>query len=308
MSSLVLLFSLCLNAVAVDDRAKPAAAPSPPPAAFAGCWHDVDEPTRFVELVPGKLRVIDHGELEITRVTYTDDSVVRHVWGKQEKWALATKDGKLTITAYGKPWILERAADRPAELDPKPLALGPRVAIDSARLDALSDEFARRMKEDQDARGANGKEPDLKAMERVDPDNTKWLKELVAEIGWIDADRFGERATKSAFLIVQHSGDLPLMLAALPEIEKDVKAKKLDAQNFALLWDRTQIRLGEKQRYGSQLGEREGGVGVVIALEDRANVEKLRAGIGLFPLTKYIEMMKQITKEKEIVFEDDETK
>ncbi len=281
-------------------------APSAPKAEFAGCWRDVDEPQRFVELVPGKLRVLDHGEVDITRATFNDDSVIRRVWGKKEVWGLAIADGKLHVTAYGKPWILERTTERPAELDPKPIALGPRVTIDDARMDALDDEFARRMKEDQDARGANGKEPDLKAMERVDPDNTKWLKELVTEIGWIDADRFGKNATQSAFLIVQHSGDLPLMLAALPEIEKDVKAKKLDPQNFALLWDRTQVRLGEKQRYGSQLGERPGGVGVVLALEDRANVEKIRADIGLFPLSRYIEMMKQITKEKEIVFEDDD--
>ena len=58
------------------------------------------------------------------------------------------------------------------------------------------------------------------------------------EHGWIDAGRFGSAASKAACVIVQHSGDVSMMMAALPEIEKDVKARQLDGQAFALLNDR----------------------------------------------------------------------
>ena len=66
----------------------------------------------------------------------------------------------------------------------------------------------------------------------VDADNTAWLREQMRELGWIDASRFGPDASFAAFLIVQHSQDLPLMLAALPEIEADVRAKRFNAHQL----------------------------------------------------------------------------
>jgi len=92
---------------------------------------------------------------------------------------------------------------------------------------------------------------------------------------------------------VQHSGHIPLMLAALPPIEKDVKAKRLNAQPYALLYDRLQINLGEKQRYGSQLGSNESGELVLMPLEDPARVEELRKEIGIFSLSKYLKFFEK---------------
>jgi hypothetical protein len=79
------------------------------------------------------------------------------------------------------------------------------------------------------------------------------------------------------------------MLAALAPIEQDVKAKRLkDAQPYALLFDRTRLLLGEKQRYGTQIGADSKGGMVVLPLEDRQKVEEFRKEIGLFPLSKYL--------------------
>ena len=104
---------------------------------------------------------------------------------------------------------------------------------------------------------------------KVDAENTRYVKSLVATLGWIDAERFGREAANAAFLIVQHSGDLRLMMAALPEIKKDLKAKRVDPQDYALLFDRIQTSVGEKQRYGTQLGQNEKGELIVFPLEDR---------------------------------------
>jgi len=142
-------------------------------------------------------------------------------------------------------------------------------------------------------------------MGAVDADNTAWLVKEVRELGWIDAQRFGRSASNTAFLIVQHSGDLPLMLAALPEIEKDLKSGVGDPQDFALLYDRLQLRLGNKQRYGTQIGMNEKGEPIVLPLEDHAHVEKLRKDLGLFPLTQYLAIMKQQTG-KEVTFGEEE--
>jgi hypothetical protein len=121
-------------------------------------------------------------------------------------------------------------------------------------------------------------------MAKVDADNTESLVKLVQEVGWIDVERFRAPTANHAFLIVQHSMHVPLMLAALPLIEKDVMAKRLAAQPYALLYDRLQIMLGEKQRYGTQIGSNDQGALVVLPLTDRKRVEELRKEIGLFPL------------------------
>ena len=86
---------------------------------------------------------------------------------------------------------------------------------------------------------------------------------------------------------------MPLMVATLPEIEKGVRAKILDPQNFALLHDRLSLDLGHKQRYGTQLGQGADKKLVVMPIEDRANVEKIREGLGIPPLSQYLIYFKE---------------
>ena len=57
---------------------------------------------------------------------------------------------------------------------------------------------------------------------------------VLGELGWIAAETFGSRATFHAFIIIQHSDDLPLLRAAMPFIEKDFREGDY-AQSFALL-------------------------------------------------------------------------
>jgi len=79
------------------------------------------------------------------------------------------------------------------------------------------------------------------------------------------------------------------MQAALPAIEKDVKAGKLrNASAYALLYDRLALRLGGKQRYGTQTGEDDYGERIVRPLENPAKVEEFRKELGLIPLSEYL--------------------
>jgi hypothetical protein len=194
------------------------------------------------------------------------------------------------------------SASADAKKDPQPLSFGKAEAVPAERVKLIQAELAKRLQTDQGVRTGT---IDVAKMQAVDAENTTWLKRQVTELGWIDCKRFGAEASNSAFLIVQHSGDLPLMIAALPEIEKDAKAKLVDAQGYTLLYDRTELYLGRKQRYGTQISVEEGKL-VVQPLQDRAKVEEFRKEVGLFPLSTYLDMIKQQVGNKPVVYADDE--
>jgi hypothetical protein len=166
-----------------------------------------------------------------------------------------------------------------------PLALGTRREVAAEEVKKIQAELARRRTLDQAVRRDRSRHGE---MAKVDADNTSYIKEVITDVGWIDVARFDQGAADAAFLLVQHSGDLSLMLAALPEIEKDVRAGRADGQNFALLYDRTQLMSGGKQRYGSQVRETENGGLVVYKLEDPDRVDARRKALGLGPLRDYL--------------------
>jgi hypothetical protein len=167
-----------------------------------------------------------------------------------------------------------------------PLVLGEAKPVPEEVLASVKGELQKRRKLDQVVRKDPSRHGEMK---QVDTDNTTWLKKVVVDHGWIDSRRFGTKAADTAFLLVQHSGDLPLMLAALPEIEKDVRAGRLSAENFAFLFDRVQIMQGGQQRYGTQvIKEGEKGDWVVGRLEDPDRVDERRKEIGLGPLADYL--------------------
>jgi hypothetical protein len=182
-------------------------------------------------------------------------------------------------------WYEElRTRSKPPPPAIEPLVLGARAPA-ADEVDAIRAELARRRALDQEVRRDARRHGE---MEAVDADNTAYLRKLVTDVGWIDAARFGRPAADAAFLVVQHSSDLPLMLAALPAIEKDVRAGGADAQNYALLYDRTQLVTGGKQRFGTQVQEMEGGELVVRRLEDPDRVDEFRESLGLGPLRTYL--------------------
>lgn len=284
---------------------------------FAGTWRDVADPDHWLVLEPGRARELRDGHATIARAEFDLDHYLQIVWGRRTRVELASEgDAAITTTVAAAGgtatvhWV-RAAADvpLPAALDPRPLALGARFALPAERLALLKQELARRHEQDQTVRSNLDGQVSPEQMERmraVDEDNTAWLTAQIGAIGWIDVARFGKEAALSAFLIVQHSGELPLMLAALPEIERDVKEHGLDGQNFALLWDRTQVNLGRRQRYGSQLGSDEQGRLVVIGLEERATVDARRKALGMGPLKQYVDSFRSGPSARVVVFEDDE--
>jgi hypothetical protein len=127
-------------------------------------------------------------------------------------------------------------------------------------------------------------------MVAVKAENTRFLKKLVTEMGWIDSQRFGPVAADYAFLLAQHSQDLPLMLAALPKIKEEVEARRLEGDTYALLYDRIQLLRGEKQRYGTRMGKDLAGRPIVLPTEFPDTVDERRKSLGMGPLSEYVKI------------------
>ncbi|GIW79753.1 MAG: hypothetical protein KatS3mg105_1560 [Gemmatales bacterium] len=271
-----------------------------------GCWQNEEDNDRVIRFSAKKCYFARLGgaRLRIAKATYEPGKIVSEAWGKKTVYKYEFMGDRLIlIPPQGKPEKYRKLARTPAELEVRPLKLGSAGDLPKKEIDSIKGELARRARLDQKVRSGKVQRNELA---KVDADNTKFLVQLVQRIGWIDATRFGAAASNHAFLIVQHSGHLPLMLAALPQIEKDVKAKLLDPQPYALLFDRVQLSLGEKQRFGTQIGRNDKGQFVVLPLQDRQRVEQFRKEIGLFPLSVYLKILETQTGGKPIAFADDE--
>lgn len=267
-----------------------------------GCWQSEQHETYYILFEPARVRILAEGRLSVFGVKYEPGKAVLKNSGQKVDLPYELKDGKLKVKGETEE-VFKKIEKAPEALELKPWPLAEPKPLSLARVKALQEDFAEREKEDQAVRTDPKRAGE---MQKVDGENTAYLKKLVSESGWIDVDRFGAAASNTAFLLVQHSGDLPLMLAALPPIEKDVKAGKLDGQPYALLYDRLQVYQGRKQRFGTQIGQDKDGAPAVLPLEDRAKVEQFRKEIGLFPLTQYLATFRQMSGGKEVKFMADE--
>ncbi len=255
-------------------------------------------------------------------VAQTASEIEVSLWGIRQSFSTALNDDgtlqlRWTKTPLGQPdsepqdidQRYQRLTDRPRSLVREPMALGAAAELEPAVVESLTTDLAARTQRDQEARefSRTGQRPtseQIAEMMAVDQDNTAWLKQTVAQVGWINVERFGEQATKNAFLLVQHSGDLPLMLDALPRIEEDVKSGILHGGSYALLFDRSQLAQGKHQRYGSQLVPGPDGM-FVAPLEDPAQVDARRAELGMQPLTDYLAFFRDRQPNGEIAIREE---
>ena len=263
-----------------------------------GCWKKEQSETYFILFEATRCKLLVEGQLQIFPVKYEAGKVILKSFGQKMEAGVEVKDGVLVMSGQEQT-SFQRQKEVPEGMELKPLPLGAPKAIGMARLRTIQEELAERLKADQAVRTDPTREAE---MQRIDAENTGYLRKLVADIGWIDVPRFGAESSQAAFLIVQHSGELPLMLAALPCIEKDVRAKRVDGQPYALLYDRLKLYQGEKQRYGTQIGRDATGAPAVLPLEDKAKVEEFRREIGIFPLSQYLALFKEQSGGKDVKF------
>lgn len=123
-------------------------------------------------------------------------------------------------------------------------------------------------------------------IEEADAENEKALLAMVPPEGWFLKSRYGEKAAKAAFHIVQHS-NLELWRRFVPVLEPLVARGEVDGQSYGLMYDRLALNEGRPQRYGSQMVCKNGKY-VVYALEAPETVDERRKAMGfLTPLAEY---------------------
>ena len=108
------------------------------------------------------------------------------------------------------------------------------------------------------------------------------VRRLIPAQGWFARSVYGEKASKAAFLIVQHATNDPaLMRSVLPKLRRMWRQGEVDSWQYAYLYDRIALTFDHKpQRYGTQVNCVDGAWRPA-SLEDPAHVDRRRRAIGL---------------------------
>jgi len=290
-------------------------APNHGAAGLLGSWKAKAEPGYFVQFEEDRYTVAFRGQVRsVARILAFEGLRARLCdRGRERTLETAFQGDDLLVTDPESKVVrrLERVPTPPAELILEPLRLPRAEPVSAEEVAQIQRQLGERLRADEEAQQSL-----FGGIERIDPEawrrpapppeaswsqdnlrwiettsrNTEYLKKLVTSIGWIDVSRFGYATAKAAILIVQHSRDLPLMLAALPESQRDADAGRIEGEGYALLYDRLQLSLGRRQRFGTQIGRDEGGAPVVLPIEETAGLDDLRNHMGLAPLGQYLKL------------------
>jgi hypothetical protein len=238
----------------------------------------------LVRVGDGQLFTVEYGRLLIRGIVHHREGLlVLRNSGKLETWQASLETGDhLRLGRDGEAHDYRRLERAPAALEFQPLALGPSRPLPPERVQEIQREILSRNEREQKTMR------DPAASREILADNARYLLSLVREIGWIDAARFGQKVSVFATIMTKHTGNLALMAAVLPFVERDLKETG-DGQTYAVLYDAVQLDLGRKQRYGTQIGADASGEPYILPLEEPARVDDELRAIGLGPLSKYRE-------------------
>lgn len=134
----------------------------------------------------------------------------------------------------------------------------------------------------------------VQEVEEADARSRARMKEIVAKHGWPGKSLVGEDGAFAAWLLVQHADREPeFQERCLPLLAEAVKKGEARGRDLAYLTDRVLVAQKKPQRYGTQ-ARQEGGKFVPQPLENEAEVDKLRAEVGLMPLADYLKQMEEV--------------
>jgi hypothetical protein len=171
----------------------------------------------------------------------------------------------------------------------------------------LRQELLRRMRADQDARKAviphlekKGAEAEAanKRLQEIDRDNTARMQEIITRYGWPGKSLVGTDGANAAWLLVQHADrDRPFQKRCLELLKTAVEKGEATGEQLAYLTDRVRVGENKKQVYGTQLRWVDGKY-QPHPIEDEANVDKRRRGVGLPPLADYLRFAEEALKQR----------
>ena len=116
--------------------------------------------------------------------------------------------------------------------------------------------------------------------------NLKKVEKIFAKHGYPGKSKIGNKYSGTAWLVIQHS-NIETMTKYYKLIEEAALKSELRKSSYALFVDRYRMWRGEKQLYGSQVKNENGGSLYFHPIEDEENVNKRRAEMGLGPIEEY---------------------
>ena len=127
-------------------------------------------------------------------------------------------------------------------------------------------------------------------MQSIHEENALALFILIKKHGWPNSKLVGEKASKAAWIIVQHAISLPdFQRQCLEYLKEAADQGKIPLYQPAMLQDRILVFEGKKQIYGTQFDWDDNGDLVPYPISNIETVDERREGVGLKPLAQAIE-------------------
>lgn len=114
--------------------------------------------------------------------------------------------------------------------------------------------------------------------------NTAQLKRVVRRIGLPTISKVGTRAHHFSWIIAQHADHDVSFQKSYLKLLKSNPSRDIEIWQIAFLEDRISVSEGKPQCYGTQFHKNEHGKFVLYPVQDLAEVNKRRGGVGLEPL------------------------
>lgn len=121
------------------------------------------------------------------------------------------------------------------------------------------------------------------------------VEKIYDKVGFLGFDKVGKEGSKDFWLIVQHSDRYPdFQKRVLEKMKIEVKRNNADPQNYAYLYDRVKLNIGEKQLYATQLEYNKFGQAIPKRLKDSVHIDLRRNEYKLQNLKEYLNEMTQM--------------
>jgi hypothetical protein len=134
-------------------------------------------------------------------------------------------------------------------------------------------------------------------MAEVNSRNAERLEEIIDEHGWPGRSLVGDRASRAAWLVLQHAIAYPRLMRRGLELVREAAGQGEVAQaEVVMLEDRIRILEGRPQLFGTQYEWDDRGEMSPLPIEDPAGVDQRRLAVGLPRLGENTQRVRQGTR------------
>ncbi len=117
--------------------------------------------------------------------------------------------------------------------------------------------------------------------------NTILLKGIIRKHGWPTIDLVGKKASKNAWLIVQHADHDRKFQNSILRLLKRMSKSEIDKMEIAFLTDRLLVASGKKQKFGTQFRLTRKGVLKMYPIEEKKGIDTMRKRYNLPSIKEY---------------------